>query len=265
MSIELGRLESLVGIHYFDAQRILQSMDCSVDTISYGESSQPRLTVLSVKAHPEDPRRVSLELAGQNPIKHLPSQYQENHSLRQFLWVFQHINYHLTTILDSRHRYFTPMHSPREFTAWMASWFGIVDSSRLEDHVIRKYVQFALPLYRWRGTSRGLRGLLGIVAGLEPQIYENTMPYGPYTISGNTADAHILNAGTASSYFVVHFPLTQKEMGFTKVQQIGLLVAEEKPAHTECFITYVPDDNGQRGVTQIDETTAIDHLHGMRI
>jgi len=153
--------------------------------IRYVESPYPRFTVLN-STYNEEKGAVDLEASSGNPIRHLPSNYQGNEFLRGFLMVFQHIANDTTITLDNMHEYFRPMESPSAFLPVLADWLGIHLDTLGGEEEVRRFLQYAIPLYRYRGTALGLRAHLAIVSGVVPEIIEGAVPYSAMLIDANT-------------------------------------------------------------------------------
>ncbi len=263
MTAAASDLDQYVGLNVFDALKRIEASGLSLGELSYVDSNVRRLTVLDIEPKAKDSPCVDLTVAGLNPVRYLPSLYNSNDFLKRMLMVFQHVSYGTTTIMDNQYRYFTPMEAPMEFVRWMASWFGVSLDTAENDESTRLLVQYAVPLFRRRGTASGLRTILKIVTGIEPQILENTMPYGPYVISGSAIDAHVLDERTARSYFTVHFPVPEEKMGKERVMHISKLIQDEKPAHTECFVTFQAPEKAARKTTTIDDSTIMGQDDGI--
>lgn len=247
----------LLGMSLFTVSQKLSRQGYSIGEIHFRESRIKRLTVIDVAVRP-DLQKVDLVLAGGNPIQHLPSLYQKNEFLRKFLWIFQHISYDITGTLDNIHSYFTPVDAPIEFVKWLASWFNMrVDFSDNEDRM-RSLLQFAVPLYRWRGTVIGLKKLLLLLTGTEPLILENEIPYEAFTVLGETkVSATIIDTSKTKSYFTVHFPVSSVGFDAGLIQKITRIISLEKPAHTQFFLTFAEKDIGERKKMVISDTLEI--------
>lgn len=258
----------LRGLSVYEAKRKISLLGHRVGELNYVESPVRRLTVLAAKSRPvsgSEIAAVDLTLSGTNPIKYLPGIYQGNEFLTRFLWVFQHLAYDTTAILDNLHRYFTPVDAPREFVEWIARWFGLNLDHLGADDASVILLQNAVPLYRWRGTARGLKALLKILTGVEPEIYENQMPYGPYVISGTDVTAHVLDPLTAKCSFTVHFPVEEQSFSTSLRAQVSQVLKSEKPAHAQCFVTYKAPDREPRKTMVVTDSSQLPGLDGMML
>ena len=251
----------LYGLGIYHAKQKIQRMGFSLGNISYQESPIKRLMVLKAICREEadaDIPMVDLHLTGSNPIKNLPSMYQSNDFLSRFLWVFQHMAYETTAILDNLHHFFTPMDAPNEFVEWIAAWFGLNLEHLGNEDTARFLLQNAVPLYRWRGTKKGLQAMLKIITGIEPIIEENSMPYGPYAIVGDGVEAHVLDRMTARNYFTVFFQVAEQHFSPQIRARIQDVIKTEKPAHTQCFLCYqVPEKPVRKTTVILADTMAL--------
>ena len=258
----------LYGLGIYQAKRKIELLGLKIGEIQYSESPIRRLTVLKArqrKSKNSSVPVVDLQLSGINPIKHLPSIYQNNDFLNKFLWVFQHLSYEITAVLDNLHLFLTPMEAPSDFVEWIATWFGLNIENLGDENSARLLLQNAVLLYRWRGTSKGLRAILKIVTGVEPEIFENSMPYGPYVISGGAVEGHVLNKLTANSYFTVYFPVEEHQFTPHIRARIVQIMKTEKPAHTQSYITYKIAEKAVRKSTVILDDTMLGGGDGMSI
>lgn len=247
----------LIGLSYFLVKEKLSRQGLTIGEIYFRESRIKRLTVLDVLKHDET-NVVDVVLAGANPIRYLPSIYQKSEFLRHFLWLFQHISYDITGLLDNIHRYFTPVEAPIDFVKWISTWFSMrLDFSDDEDRM-RSLLQFAVPLYRWRGTVIGLKKLLLLFTGIEPIVLENEMPYEAFTILGETqVSAPIIDTSSAKVFFTVHFPVPISDFKPGLIQKVSRIVTLEKPAHTSFFLTFLKQKKNERNIMTVSEELTI--------
>lgn len=225
--------------------------------ISYIESPYPRFTVLR-SAYNEASGKIELEASGGNPIRHLPSNYQNNDFLRGFLMVFQHIMNDATITLDNMHEYFRPMESPVSFLPVLADWLGIhLDTLGGEDEV-RRFLQCAIPLYRYRGTALGLRAHLAIVSGIVPEIIEGVTPYSTMLINADgEAESNLMDSDDVKNSFTIHFPVLRSKFSDALIQRLSYIAQREKPVHTRAYISFEAVKKKPRKVTVIDADTVM--------
>jgi phage tail-like protein len=225
--------------------------------ISYVESPYPRFTVLR-SAYNEANGFIELEASSGNPLRHLPSNYQNNNFLRGFLMIFQHIMNDAAITLDNMHEYFRPMESPVNFLPVLADWLGIhLDTLSGEDEV-RRFLQYAIPLYRYRGTTLGLRAHLSIVSGIVPEIIEGVTPYLSMMIDvDKESESNLLDSDDVRNSFTIHFPVLRSKFSDTLIQRLSYIVQREKPVHTKAYISFDADKKKSRAITIIDTDTVM--------
>jgi phage tail-like protein len=132
----------------------------------YGTGSASPV-VTAVKA--EFPRRTSAE--------HLPAVYRATPGstfLERFLAIFDTLFARVERTLDALPGYFDPCASPtsprpdRDFLSWLASWLDVAFEGTWDEARRRDVLRCAVELYRWRGTSRGIRRAIQLIAGIDP-------------------------------------------------------------------------------------------------
>jgi phage tail-like protein len=102
----------------------------------------------------------------------LPRPLAEDHFTRQFLRIFEDLAGDVRRRVDGFRDYLDVRLAPAEFVRWMGGWLGLaVDPSLPEEHQ-RSLVMAAGPLFPWRGTRRGLQGLLEALTRAPVQIEE---------------------------------------------------------------------------------------------
>jgi len=233
--------------------------------IHYVESPHPRFTVLN-SVYNETKGVIELEASSGNPIRHLPSNYQGNGFLRGFLMIFQHIMNDTTITLDNMNEYFRPMESPASFLPVLADWLGIhLDTLGGEDE-IRRFLQYAIPLYRYRGTIPGLQAHLAIVSGIVPEIYEEYKPYSSMLI-GSEADteSNVMDSDDYRNSITIHFPVSRSKFSDTLVRRLSLIVQREKPVHIMAYISFEAVKKKQRKITVINTDTIMGVDEGITV
>jgi phage tail-like protein len=258
-----------VGLDIYQARKkIIQEfpeLDERKIDIRYVESPYSRFTILK-SSYNETTGSIELEASSGNPIRHLPSNYQSNEFLKGFLMVFQHIMNDTTITLDNMHEYFRPMESPVNFLPVLADWLGIHPDTLGGEDEIRRFLQYAIPLYRYRGTALGLRAHLAIVSGVVPEIIEGAIPYSAMLIGENTeAEANIMNSEDEKNSFTIHFPVLRSKFSDTLIRRLSLIVQREKPIHTKAYISFEAVKKRPRVITTIDKDTVMGIDEGINI
>ena len=185
-------------------------------------------------------------------LEQLPLIYRENNLfLENFAMVFQHIINSVDITLDNIHLFFSPMKAPKFFLPVLADWLQ-VDLSLLssDTNVIRKVIQFAVPLYKLRGTAKGLRLLLYIVTGILPDIYEGVIPFNEMSISTKVDITSPIFGNLKKEFvFYVYFPVIESKLSDNLVKRIHKIVQREKPAYMQAYVCFKSVPISERDVT----------------
>lgn len=241
-----------IGLDVYKAKNRLQllcpDLAKNID-IEFIESPYRRFIVTDVKINNGIIRLVA---TSNNPIRHLPSIYQENEFLRHYLMIFQHIMNETAISLDNLDNIFRPMETPAKFLPVLAEWFGVEFDLLGDEQTARKVLQYTIPLYRYRGTKIGLQALLYLVTGIIPEIIEGELPFEALSIDGNTdISSTILNAQDGTSLFSVYFPVYSEEFNPDMVKRLYKLIQNEKPVDTECYLYFKKHQVEKRKTTVI--------------
>ena len=238
--------------------------DSDID-IRYQESSVARFTVLAC-TYDEAQKRICLTVATSNPIRHLPLNYQSNIFLRNFLMVFQHIYNSTAVQIDNAWRLFKPMECPSFFLPVLANWLGARLETLGSEEEVRLFLQYAVNLYRLRGTALGLKAYLWIVSGIVPEILEGALPYVSYEVHEDSDVANdIFDFVKDEGCFSVYIPVHRDELPDPLVRRMSLILQQEKPAHTHCYLCFKKHVKKGRTVTTIHTDTVIDVSTGFSI
>jgi phage tail-like protein len=191
-------------------------------------------------------------------LEHLPAVFREGAEpgrppfLGRFLLAFEHLltglgdpaEPGLDELLDRVPDYFDPERAPAPFLDWLAGWVAVALRGDLEVGVVgggadagrpraRALVAAAVPLYRLRGTKRGMEALIRLfTGGLAPTITEVSVPLQLGRTSTIGLDTQI--GGGAPHYFHVLLRLSQPDpVERRRVEALVRSVIDvEKPAHT---------------------------------
>jgi phage tail-like protein len=172
-------------------------------------------------------------------IRYLPPIFQESEFLDGYLLAFEKIFTQaalsddwlaLETKIAQSDRYIRPLRSndvprqtPANFLAWLAGWVALSLRDDWPEETQRRFIREIVPLYRLRGTKKGLECMLKIYLGdnVPIQIYdrnvENEFAFDP-----------------PPHFFQVRIDVnTQDTTIIRQIQQIAqAIIEQEKPAHT---------------------------------
>lgn len=244
--------------------RLYPSMINKID-IEFIESTKTRFIVTDC-LYDERNESILLKVTSSNPIKYLPSIYQDNDFLRNFLMIFQHIMNETSITLDNLDNLFRPMEIQSKFLPLIASWLGVNLDLLENEEISRKLLQNIIPLYKYRGTKIGLQNYLYIVSGIVPEIYEGELPFEALSISAETnIDSTILDINKNSKVFSVYFPVYSYEFSPELIKCLYLTIQNEKPVDTQGFLYFKKEKMKPRKNIVISNTTQILDENGIII
>lgn len=182
-------------------------------------------------------------------LDHLPAVLREPAAdapdfLGRFLLAFEQIltglrgEPGLDQAIDAVPRCLDPIATPAPFLDWLAGWVAMtlrpdLDAGNERRERARALVAGAVPLYRMRGTRRGLEALVRLLAGgLEPTITEPGVPLQVNATSRIGVDTRI--GGGLPHLFHVLLRLPQPDPAERRRAEtlIRAILDAEKPAHT---------------------------------
>ena len=245
-----------IGLDVYKAKNrihnLFPGMEDRVD-IEFVESDYRRFVVTDCE-YDKDTRMIKLKVTSNNPIRHLPSIYQENVFLRHYLMIFQHIMNETAITLDNLDNLFRPMETPSKFLPVLANWFGIDYDLLGDEATARKVLQYTIPLYKYRGTKRGMKALLYLVSGIVPEIIEGVLPFEALNISQETEiTSAILDFDSREAVFCVYFPVYVQDIDKDLVKRIYRIVQNEKPVNTKGYLYFKKPEEKRRKTIVIEE------------
>ena len=189
-------------------------------------------------------------------LEYLPAVFREGAEpghppfLGRFLLAFEHVltglgdpaEPGLDELVDRVPDYFHPARAPAAFLDWLAGWVALSLRGDLEVGVAdadtgraraRALIAAAVPLYRLRGTRRGLEALIRLfTGGLSPTITEVSAPLQVGVASTIGVDTRI--GGGAPHYFHVLLRLPHPDPAERRRVEalVRSVIDVEKPAHT---------------------------------
>ena len=249
-------MPSIKGIDFMQAKDFLESVDLRLGRILFEESPYPRNLVIQQSVKPGESvmpeTRINIRVSSMNPVRFLPSifqTYDENNDyfLHRFLMMFQHILNTISIHLDNLDVYFNPLKTPSDFFPWLASWFAIRYDFAVADETMRLLVKEAVKLYQWRGTKIGIQKFLEIITGVKPEIIEHNVPMNEYIIlEDRVVERPILGENNSLYNFVVSFPVPIDYFDVDTVRKINQICRLERPAHTNYFVIFAPDEKEKK-------------------
>ena len=144
----------------------------------------------------------------------LPGALAMDPFLSRFLRIFEEVADTTRERIDGIEHHLDVGLAPPEFVRWLGSWLGVAVDAGLPEARQRDLVRTAGPLLGWRGTKRGLAGLLQALTGARVAVRDG----GGVFASGQ--------APPATHRVIVHLDST----GGVDEQQLLALIEAEVPA-----------------------------------
>ncbi len=111
-------------------------------------------------------------------VDQLPAVLAEDQFLRRFIGIFEEILATFRDRIDGFGHVIDLSLAPAEFVRWMGRWVGLQVEPTLADDRQRELVRRVGPLFAWRGTARGLVGLLEAVTGQRAEVIDSGGVFG---------------------------------------------------------------------------------------
>lgn len=220
----------------------------------------------------------------QSYLRYLPATYQENSRgrdfLERFLSIFESMSLEMEEKIAGINQYWDVMAVEPEFLDWLASWLAIINDDQWSEKKRRELLKQAFPLFKLRGTKKGLHRIIKIFTGKNVGIVEHfrlrpPLVLGQASLVGITTfvgpkPTQRLILGEESAR-IGEFLLTDEEdspekpfeydaYDFTvladtsqlkdeeaKEQALRRLIEQDKPAHTRYFLRTTVNGAAQLG------------------
>jgi phage tail-like protein len=184
-------------------------------------------------------------------LEHLPALFQEGSEagpsyLGRFLLAFEEVLTGLGTgphpgglegVIAGLHRAFAPYDAPHEFLEWLAGWAAVTLRVDFDEARRREFIARAVPLYRLRGTRRGLEEMVRIYTGISPTIVE---VLDPLEIGATcTVGVDTVIGGGSPHFFAVTVRMATPDPDTIRrtAETVAAILDQEKPAHTRYSLT----------------------------
>lgn len=270
--MEIARAEQLrklcVGLDVYKAKNRIHTVFPELEkriAVEFVEADYRRFVVIDCE-YDEKSKMITLQAASNNPIRHLPAIYQDNDFLRHYLMIFQHIQNETAITLDNLDNVLRPMETPASFLPVLANWFGVDYGLLGDEATARRVLQYVIPLYKYRGTKRGMQALLYLVSGIMPEIIEGRLPFEALHISEETEITDpILDSDSADAVFCVYFPVYAADLGRDLVKRVYRIVQSEKPVHTHGYVYFKKPEEKKRETVVIAEDMQVMGAQGFEI
>lgn len=168
----------------------------------------------------------------------LPDIYRSVDFVGRFLKIFETTFEPTVDILDHQWAYLDPLTAPQAMLPFLAHWVGWSFQGPLSLAQQRALIRYAMEIYRWRGTRRGLRFYLHLASGLPLDDHVDHESQRSIGIHENFSQGHVLGrtilgestilSGNTPYHFTVRLrPPADYSLDETLIRTI---IEQEKPA-----------------------------------
>ncbi|CAG0933308.1 hypothetical protein TFLX_02988 [Thermoflexales bacterium] len=179
-------------------------------------------------------------------LKYLPALYTEQDELMgRFVMLFESFWQPIEDRIDNIHYYLDPKLAPPDLLPWLATWVDLVLDEKWPEEKRRKLLSAMVPLYRQRGTRRGLQQYLEIYTGQQAHIVEHrahNFQLGKITRLGPSAALGKRNVSHTFSVMLTLPPVASAEEHKERQRKVEAIIESEKPAHTAYTLTITETD-----------------------
>ena len=173
---------------------------------------------------------LSPQIAESAYIRYLPGIYHQDLFLRRFLMIFESVLRPIEEMVDILPAYTEPEHTPDDFLPWLAQWVATALDSSWPLARQRALIANSVEIYRWRGTSYGLKLHIRTYTGIEPLIQECRGGFVLGTDNRLGWTTLLTAAPVNQLLFVVTVPVVDPRD--VDPQVLRQIIEESKPAHT---------------------------------
>lgn len=160
-------LEQNIHIDYYRLRFILEENNIEIANLFFAEdATKEELILLSFKEVDEE--SVTLTFNKRSWNHYLPGIYQDNDTLKQFLYGFQQLYFHTQERIDTIEELFSA--EKTDFIDWLGSWFGLKFHSILSEERKRKVLAQMIELYQQRGTKQYFVTLIKLLTDVDVSI-----------------------------------------------------------------------------------------------
>ncbi|MFC2005145.1 phage tail protein [Chloroflexota bacterium] len=162
-------------------------------------------------------------------LEYLPSLYQDDEFIGQFLLIFESVLKPLENTVDNLDLYFDPLITTEPLLPWLSSWLDLALDITWPVKRRRELVRSCVKLYRWRGTKRGLSEYLRIYTGTVPEISEYVLGMRLERETKLGIDTKLGSSGIGH-HFTVTLDLDEDDA--VSIDTVREIIEAQKPAHT---------------------------------
>ncbi|MEO0541887.1 MAG: phage tail protein [Cyanobacteria bacterium P01_A01_bin.105] len=181
-------------------------------------------------------------------LERLPDIYRNVDFVGRFLKIAETAFEPTTDILDHLWAYLDPLTAPQAMLPFLAHWVGWAFDGPLSLAQQRALIRYAMEIYRWRGTRRGLRFYLHLASGLPlddhlPAEGQKAIGIHEHFSQGCVlGDTHIGQSATLGGYRPYHFAVRLRPPADHPVDLtlIRTILEQEKPAFCSYDLSIEP-------------------------
>lgn len=174
-------------------------------------------------------------------LNFLPELYREVDFIGRLLAIFEQSFEPVVQSLDVLWAYLDPRTAPEQFLPFLAHWVGWTIDPHLDLAQQRYLIRYAIELYRWRGTRRGLRFYLYLYTNLPldehlPEDDKHISIQESFSQGLILGQAHLGDDTTIGGGQIYHFTVRLRSPSPQSLDQalVHKIINQEKPA----FCTY---------------------------
>jgi phage tail-like protein len=174
-------------------------------------------------------------------LNFLPDLYRDIDFVGRFLAIFEQAFEPTVNTLDSLWAYLDPLTAPNAMLPFLSHWVGWSFQAPVAVERQRFLIRYAMQIYRWRGTRRGLRFFLHLATGL-PLDEDRDEQHKHIGIHENFSQGFVLGVATIGEDATLggnrpyHFTICLRPEGDYPIHEplVRSIIEQEKPA----FCTY---------------------------
>jgi phage tail-like protein len=103
----------------------------------------------------------------------LPALYADDSLAQRLCLALDEVLAPAIASLDCLPAYLDPATAPADLLRWLAGWVGVTLAQGMPERQARRLVATAAGLYAWRGTMYGIRAIVELSTGQDPEIHES--------------------------------------------------------------------------------------------
>jgi phage tail-like protein len=205
-------------------------------------------------------------------LSYLPAIYEEvaqkkDSPLRALLLISDSFFSDVERTINEIDEYFDPSRAPSQaqsdFLSWLASWVALTPDERWFERKKRYFVRNAAQIYRYRGTTKGLKFMLNqffdepVHMEVEEWAWVQGMQIEEHSTIG--VDTTLIENMDLNHCFKVTWKRPSPDVSDEFKSRIRNLIDLEKPAHTRCYfeIEYPQEETESKPAMVIGITSVI--------